>query len=373
MNKNILFLVTGMTPQIITETLWALACDPSNDSPWLPDEIHVMSTQDGLIQIKDRLLAKGNFARLLADYQLPAIRFDDSCLHCIQSSTGEPLHDLKTPEDNQQAADAICAMIRQFTEDEHTSLHVSIAGGRKTMGFYAGYALSLYGRAQDKMSHVLVSNEFESIQDFYYPTPKSHYITDRNGRAWDAKNAQVWLANIAFVRMKEAIKEKHQLKSQDSYSQVVRKINNSFNAAHLTVDLSDNTFCFNRSIKVKLPPREFAMLYWFADLCRQSKSGIRAPKYRATDKNVPAQDSQHMQQLTEEFAHYYGELKNLDNSDFILDKGLFESVKSNLGSLLIQYLGLETAAQFSISQDKRGMPFSLNLPASAIEIRDSFH
>lgn len=26
---NILFLVTGMTPQIITETLWALACDPA--------------------------------------------------------------------------------------------------------------------------------------------------------------------------------------------------------------------------------------------------------------------------------------------------------------------------------------------------------
>ncbi len=46
MSKNILLVVTGMTPQIITETVWALACDPLNDAPWVPDEIHVLSTQD---------------------------------------------------------------------------------------------------------------------------------------------------------------------------------------------------------------------------------------------------------------------------------------------------------------------------------------
>jgi CRISPR-associated protein (TIGR02584 family) len=28
-------------------------------------------------------------------------------------------------------------------------------GERKTMGFYVGYALSLFGRAQDRLSHVI--------------------------------------------------------------------------------------------------------------------------------------------------------------------------------------------------------------------------
>ena len=51
MSKNILFLVTGMTPQIITETVWALACDPRNNEKWIPDEVHVLSSQDGLTQI----------------------------------------------------------------------------------------------------------------------------------------------------------------------------------------------------------------------------------------------------------------------------------------------------------------------------------
>lgn len=42
MQKNILFLVTGMTPQIITETLYALAVDSENSDKWVPTEIHVL-------------------------------------------------------------------------------------------------------------------------------------------------------------------------------------------------------------------------------------------------------------------------------------------------------------------------------------------
>jgi CRISPR-associated protein (TIGR02584 family) len=48
-------------------------------------------------------------------------------------------------------------------------LHVSIAGGRKSMGFFAGYAFSLFGRTQDRLSHVLVNDPFESFPDFYFP------------------------------------------------------------------------------------------------------------------------------------------------------------------------------------------------------------
>ena len=81
--KNILFLVTGMTPQIITETLWALACDPENEEKWIPDEIHVMSTEQGLNQIRERLLNKGNLQKLINDYQLKPIMFDDNYLHSI--------------------------------------------------------------------------------------------------------------------------------------------------------------------------------------------------------------------------------------------------------------------------------------------------
>ncbi len=375
MTKNILFLVTGMTPQIITETVWALACDPEREEKWIPDEIHVMSTEQGLNQIRDRLFNKGNFQKLLNEYQLTDVHFDESCLHAI-CSNGEPLADLKTPEDNELAADSICRKIREFTEDEQTSLHVSIAGGRKTMGFYAGYALSLYGRSQDRMSHVLVSDSFETIPDFYYPTAKAGtFVTDRNGKAWDAKDAKVWLAEIAFVRMKEAIKDKHQLRSKDNFSQVVEKINQSFNDVQLSINPNDRTIVVNKTYTLDLPPREFAMLHWFADRRMTGQEGITAPTKKINSKDADAADVQYISQLTEAFKQYYLGFKfDAEDVQVDVDKQFFDNVKSLLKTALENQLGLELAAKIAIVQkdQKRGTPFYLDLPATQIEIVDSF-
>ena len=108
MSKNILFLVTGMTPQIITETVWALACDPNNEEKWIPDEIYVLSTQDGLTQIKSRLFADGIFQKFQTDYlQLANIQFSEKNLYVISDAEKEVLADLKTPQDNEFAANAI--------------------------------------------------------------------------------------------------------------------------------------------------------------------------------------------------------------------------------------------------------------------------
>ncbi len=373
--KKILFLVTGMTPQIITETLWALACDPENEDKWIPDEIHVMSTEQGLNQIRERLINKENLKKLINDYQLKPILFDDSCLHSIHKN-GHVLPDLKTPEDNQLAGDAICAQIRQFTQQDDVSLHVSIAGGRKTMGFYAGYALSLYGRSQDRMSHVLVEDTFETIPDFYYPTPESSFVTDRNGKVWNAKDAKVWLANIEFVRMKDAIKERHQLRSHDSFSEVVHKINASFNHVSLKINVHNQTIVINNQFEIdNLSPREFAMLHWFADRRKNSKEGIVAPKIDANSKNVSAEDAKHLQELTQEYSTYYFSIKDQDDDREVgitVDKKFFEGVKSLLKTSLEKHLGLELAAKIVIKQLKKGEAFYLDLPTAAIQIVDKF-
>lgn len=113
---KILFLVTGMTPQIITETIWALACDPElpHQERFIPDEVHVLSTDDGLNQIRSRLFSEkqgSKFAQFQEEYpQLANINFDDSddYLHVIKDRDGNILKDLKTPKDNELAADLIC-------------------------------------------------------------------------------------------------------------------------------------------------------------------------------------------------------------------------------------------------------------------------
>lgn len=377
MSRNILFLVTGMTPQIITETIWALACDQDSTDTWVPDEVHVLSTQDGLNQIRKRLFEDGVFAQFKRDYPiLEQTKFDPANhLHVITNQNGKPLMDLKTPEENERSADIICEMVKGFTSMDDTSVHVSIAGGRKTMGFYAGYALSLYGRAQDSLSHVLVEEKFERAVSFFYPTPFSDLVSDRDSIVvGDAQEAQVWLAKIPFVRMHEAILPKHQLKKEDSFSEVVQKINESYE--DITLEL--NTFSRKAIINDKfvidnLPPREWAFLNWFADRRKEGKGGVIAPSKNSNEKSSNDGQDEYIQKLTEEFFDYYYDHKNDENENLevSVDKKFFQGAKSRLQTALKEALGIELAAKLDITSDAgKGSPFQLRIAPQAITIND---
>lgn len=372
--KNILFLVTGMTPQIITETVWALACDPDNSEKWVPDEIHVLSTQNGLYQIKKRLFDDGIFAKFITDYaELKDLQFTPDNLHVITNKQNESLLDLRTPEENEQAANIICSMVHDFTKDDNVALHVSIAGGRKTMGFYAGYALSLYGRAQDRMSHVLVDEKFEKAINFFYVTPYSKMACDRDEIVLgDAKDAKIWLANIPFIRMRDAILPKHQIRQGADFIDVVSKINESYSDVSLKLDVHHKTICINNKFFINdLAPREFAFLYWFAKRRKLNQPGIIAPKDNMNSRNITHQQLQHIAELNKDYGQYYQEFKNSD-IDLSVDKRFFEGVKSLLKKSFEQALGLELAAKIAITQQSRGEAFYLDVSPDAIEIVDAF-
>ena len=377
MKKNILLLVTGGTPQIITETIWALACDPQHNEQWVPDEVHIISTRYGLNEVKNKLLGKDKIlTRMKNEYaQIANLRLEDNFLHCFTDQDGNELEDLRTPEENEFAANLICEKIRHFSSDEKVSLHVSIAGGRKTMGFYAGYALSLYGRAQDRMSHVLVDEKFEKGINFYYPSKNENdFIIDRENKTIGlSKDAQVWLAQIPFVRLKEAVKDKHQLKGEDSFSTVVHKINESFNDVKLKILVHSREVVINEKFVIKnLAPREFAMLHWFADLRKKGFDGIVAPTKKINSKDIPPQEAKYIAQLSEQFKQYYEEFKNTEDIQLDVDKQFFESVKSLLNTALLGHLGLELAEKISLTQNKKGQPFYLNVKPENIEIIDRF-
>ncbi len=377
MKKNILLLVTGGTPQIITETIWALACDPQHNEQWVSDEVHIISTRYGLNEVKNKLLGKDKIlTRMKNEYaQIANLRLEESFLHCFTDQEGNELEDLRTPEENEFAANLICEKIRHFSSDEKVSLHVSIAGGRKTMGFYAGYALSLYGRAQDRMSHVLVDEKFEKGINFYYPSKNENdFIIDRENKTIGlSKDANVWLAQIPFVRLKEAVKDKHQLKGEDSFSTVVHKINESFNDVKLKILVHSREVVINEKFVIKnLAPREFAMLHWFADLRQKGFDGIVAPTKKINSKDIPPQEAKYIAQLSEQFKQYYEEFKNTDDIQLDVDKQFFESVKSLLNTALLGHLGLELAEKISLTQNKKGQPFYLNVKPENIEIIDRF-
>ena len=84
-NKKILLCVTGLSPQVITETLYALAVEPDLAQRWIPDEVHVITTLEGAERVQLTLLdeAPGWFNKIRQDYELPDILFNNSTIHIM--------------------------------------------------------------------------------------------------------------------------------------------------------------------------------------------------------------------------------------------------------------------------------------------------
>lgn len=196
MKKEILVAVVGLTPQVITETLYYLTRVKKPRSKI--SEIHVITTLDGKREILTKLLSpkNGRFFDFCREYKITpsSIRFNEDSIILLKDPMGNPLQDIRTPEDNEAVANQITEFIIEKTKDPNTVLHCSIAGGRKTMSVYLACALMLFGRPNDTLSHVLVDERSEKDKMFFYPKKSS------KGKS------VIDLAEIPYVRLRDKIK-----------------------------------------------------------------------------------------------------------------------------------------------------------------------
>ena len=199
--KEVLIFVAGTTPQIITETIYALI---HQNPPINPDEIYVITTTHGKKLIKENLIDSGRFKKFCKEFNIPESILDEDAIVIVKGHNGNPLDDIKEADDNKSLGDFIASFVRDRAGDDKTRLHCSLAGGRKTMSFYMGSALQLFGRPWDKLYHVLVTPEFESNPDFYYK-PKKDRVLKKNGKELHTRDAQIFLAELPFIRIKDKI------------------------------------------------------------------------------------------------------------------------------------------------------------------------
>ena len=226
-SRHILLCVAGLTPQIITETLYALTQQGGERI----DEIRVITTLGGRDRIRQTLLdpAHGHFFAFCREYGLDpgSILFDETTIKLLHSTDGRMLPDIRSVEDNTCAANQICDLVRELTRQPHTTLYASAAGGRKTMSIYLTTAMQLFGRAQDRLSHVLVSEAFETLPEFFYipPTPRQIEVKDRTGQVvkhLSTASAEIHLADIPFIRL-QGVRSAWLPDNGSSYSDVVQQ------------------------------------------------------------------------------------------------------------------------------------------------------
>lgn len=366
--RRILLAVTGLSPQVVTETLYALGVRAAQggqggENAFIPTEIHLITTTQGAKIARTALLHPdgGQFHALLRDYpQLGQPVFDEQHIHPIHDAAGQPLADIRTPQENAAAADSITALVAQLTGDPQAQLHVSIAGGRKTMGFYLGYAFSLFARPQDELSHVLVSSPFESHPEFFYPPATPRRLATRDGQHIDTAEARVTLARIPVVRLRHG-QPQALLGGRASYGDTVAAIQQSLAPPRLHIDLpARRVQCGTTAIT--LPPAQLAWLAWWAQQALQQRGpqnwrSAQAPAFLELYRRVVGIDA----------VAYENAQKRLHGG---MEKEFFEQNNAKLERILKSQLGLAAAPYLLATSGRRPHTArSLGLDAQALTLR----
>lgn len=209
--KVVLIACVGMSPAVLTETVWALA---QENPPVVPDEVVVITTVRGKKDIREKLLDSGEWRRLreLLGYS-DKLRFGaDSSIQILGDGVRD-FDDVMTAGENEAAADFMLRTVRQYTEDPSCRIIASIAGGRKTMSALMLSCMSLLGRELDRVCHVLANDDFiRSRPDFLFPENPG-----------EVEAAAVQLADLPFVRVR-GLYEKTMGEAPSSYSVLVARL-----------------------------------------------------------------------------------------------------------------------------------------------------
>lgn len=360
--RKVLIAIVGMSPQVVTETLWALR----RERGFIPDEIRVILTRAARDCVVHDLLdpLEGRFHAFCRDYGLVGrIRFDESCVTVVTDADGRELDDIRTPEESAAAADTIVRVIGNVCSDPNTIVHVSIAGGRKSMGFFAGYAMSLFARPRDSVSHVLVNDPFESNRDFFYPPPEEKEIVNARGESVSSSLARVMLADIPIVRLRAGLPE-DLLTGDASFGLAVEEAQRTLFPSTALVLRGDARGIVCDGVEVPLAPAQYAVLHWMAERAKRREAPVRPRLFHAEEEFFPLYERL--------FPTRPGDIERArkairSDEDFLK---YFQEKRSQIGAALVKKLGRTQAARFRIvTFGKRPfVNYALSLGADDIQL-----
>lgn len=228
--KTVLVALVGMSPAVLTETVYALA---TQSPAVVPERIVVLTTTGGRDAVVRTLLTPpkpgsntpwGHFAMEMVRRGLDPdgrLRFGEADIHCIPSAKRDYLGDVASREDNALLADFLLDELRRHTENPSTRVVASIAGGRKTMSALLLSCMTLLARRQDSACHVLVSPPYDNPRlspPFLFPEERLSHTLD--GKKHPSSKARIDLIDVPFVKIRGWYANRHR-NSPPGYSDLV--------------------------------------------------------------------------------------------------------------------------------------------------------
>jgi len=241
-DESVALFVIGGSPAIVTETLAAYANEDINT---VPEKIAITTTTMGKKRLLKTLIDAGGWSKFIAAY--PVYRnmpFSEESI-----SVAGNLSDISNDEDSRVMMEAIFRMVIDAVDGGKTRVLASIAGGRKTMTYYLGFAMSLFGQPWDRITHVIVPPEWERDRDFLFPPVD--------------KVDQILLIDTPFIRLHSHIKGSFAHANIDALLQSAQTSLDLAAQHPLMLDISQQTIHYLDQ-SVTLSPREFSIYQFFA-------------------------------------------------------------------------------------------------------------
>ena len=369
--KNILFAVTGLSPQVITETLYAIHQTKRN-----VDEIQIITTREGKEKIYSQLLAgnNGHYFKYLKEYGFDSksINFSFENIHVVNDKNGIELADIITESDNKYLLKKCLDISFNLTKNSDNAVFFSVAGGRKTMSSCLTLGAQLYGRPQDRLYHVLVNPEFESNKSFYYPPKKSALIElfDKNGQIFykETKYAKVQLINIPFISIRNNLSPEYLKEPKDPGTLMLSLIKDDTD--HLQINLINSTITYN-NIQLDMMPTHLALYSFFASN-KKHCTKINTYCSHCSECFIEAHDIHKKQdKISDLYFKIRGKQTNISNSGITkLDLDNFNMYKTKIKKILLNQYGPYALNKIEIaSTGKRpSTKYGINLDRDCIEI-----
>ncbi|GEM_PF-921447 len=339
--KNILLAISGLTPQIVTEMLYALSIQKGIKI----DEIYIITTKRGLevLQGKDKdektpvTPLRKEINELCTTYGIKKPKFNIKKNVIVAEMESLKLYDIKTDKENKLFPNKLAEVLKTLTADENNIIHASLSGGRKSMSAHLALVMSLFARSQDKLYHVLTDEKYE-FKNFY---PKDN----------EEERALV-VAEIPFVRLR-CINDPL-LKEDISYSDLVEKTQKKLRYltenAKLVVELKKQLVRY-KDKAVKLTPMEIGLYTTFVQEKINTGGGIE--KYKLIYSKKFAKELE--QFLSENFNMVFDKTGNKSESNKHwteegIEEKYFLSLKSKInGKIKNLFDDMELAEEFMIS------------------------
>jgi len=256
--KNILICVSGLTPQVVTETLYCLFVQKNIKI----DELYVVTTNRGrdvIIGEDDDIklpALKGELNNMCKMYKIQMPRFEYNDTHIIVAKDQSiELSDIRNDKQNKLFPNKLCEFMNEITKDKTDVLYCSISGGRKSMSVDMAFALSLFGRENDKLLHVL-THEKNEFKGFY---PKN-----------EKENKDLELSELPFVKLRSIIGTltKSKVFGKMKYTDIVEFAQKELKLAFtdkLILDIGKNEITLGENEPFRLEPAAMKLYHFIVD------------------------------------------------------------------------------------------------------------